>query len=259
MTILNEIIEYKKREIEGKRNTDDVKKLEESKYFERKPLSLTDYLADPGKSGIIAEFKKKSPSKGIINEKAEAGAITAGYTKHGASGLSVLTDLKYFGGSNQDLIKARELNCIPILRKDFIISEYQVIEAKSIGADAVLLIAAALTATKVNELARLADLLMMQIILEVHNIEELDCLNEFIDIVGVNNRNLKDFSVDINTSVVLSDKIDKEFVKISESGIDSPEVIKELRKYNYQGFLIGEQFMMYDDPVLAFKRFVEKI
>lgn len=259
MTILDEIIEYKKREIKGKKDACSIKNLEKSKYFERKPLLLTEYLVNPAKSGIIAEFKKKSPSKGVINGKADAGEITAGYTKYGASGLSVLTDFKYFGGSEQDLIKAREFSSIPILRKDFIISEYQVIEAKSIGADVVLLIAAALTKAQVKALAILADSLMMQIILEVHNNEELNCLNEFIDIVGVNNRNLEDFSVDINTSVKMADKIDSDFVKISESGIDSPEIIKVLKKYNYKGFLIGEQFMTHDDPAMALKRFIQKM
>jgi indole-3-glycerol phosphate synthase len=259
MTILDEIVEHKKREIQERRQQNSTKNLEKSKYFERDTLPLTDFLLNPEKTGIVAEFKKQSPSKGIINNNADAGNITTGYAAAGASGLSVLTDAKYFGGSNQDLVAARELNTIPILRKDFMISEYQVIEAKSIGADVILLIAASLTVRQAKELARLADSLKMQVILEVYNIRELACLNEYIDIVGVNNRNLRDFSVDINVSVSLSQEIAADFVKISESGIDTPAAIRKLREYGYQGFLIGEKFMVHDDPVAEFKKFVQEL
>ncbi len=259
MTILDEIVEYKKKEFAGRLKLNDIKDLEKSKYFESETLPLTRFLTDTTRTGIIAEYKKKSPSRGIINEKAKVEDVTVGYAACGASALSVLTDSKYFGGSNLDLIKARELNSIPILRKDFIINEYQVIETKSTGADALLLIAAALTISQAKKLARLADSLKMQVILEVHNIEELDFINEFIHIVGVNNRNLKDFSVDINTSVVLSKKIAPGFVKISESGIISAKTIRKLQEYDYQGFLIGERFMIDDDPVMAFKRFAEEL
>lgn len=259
MTILDEIVEHKKLEIEKRRQQISTKSLEKSKYFDRETLPLTDFLISPQKTGIIAEFKKQSPSKGIINNYADAGEITTGYARAGASGLSVLTDAKYFGGSKQDLVIARELNSIPILRKDFMISEYQVVEAKSIGADVVLLIAAALNVHQAKELARLADSLEMQVILEVHNIRELGFLNEYIDIVGVNNRNLKDFNVDINISVSLSQEIAADFVKISESGMDTPETIRRLREYGYQGFLIGEKFMAHDDPVAEFKKFVEEL
>lgn len=259
MTILDEIVGYKKKEVEEKKQLENTRELEKSIYFERKTLPLTDFLAYPGKSGIIAEYKKKSPSRGIINDKAKVEDITVGYTNAGASGLSVLTDSRYFGGSNQDLIKAREINSLPILRKDFIINEYQVIETKSIGADVVLLIAAGLKIKQVKELAKLAGSLNMQVILEVHKVEELGYLNEFIDIIGVNNRNLKDFTVDINTSVVISGEISDDFFKISESGIDSPDTIKKLKNCGYRGFLIGEMFMMNDNPVLAFERFVKSM
>ncbi len=259
MTILDEIAEYKKIEVKENKQLKDISKLEKSKYFERNTLPLTDFLTNPGKSGIIAEYKKRSPSKGIINEKAKIEDVTVGYTNAGASGLSVLTDSRYFGGSNQDLTKARELNYLPILRKDFLIHEYQVIEAKSIGADVVLLIAAVLKIKQTKELARLANSLNMQVILEVHKIEELDFLNEFIDIVGVNNRDLKDFTVDINTSATLSKGIPGDFIKISESGIDSPEIIIKLKNYGFHGFLIGEKFMMDDNPATAFERFVKNL
>ena len=216
-------------------------------------------MLDDGKSGIIAEYKRKSPSSGVINEKVKIEDVTVGYVSAGASGLSILTDSKYFGGDNDDLIKARELNTVPILRKDFTINEYQIIETKSIGADVDLLIAAILDIKHARELARIANSLDMQVLMEIHEEKELDFLNEFVNIVGVNNRNLKNFTVDINTSYKLSEKIPPEFIKISESGIVNPEDIMKLKDYGYQGFLIGENFMKDDDPVKSFERFVKEI
>lgn len=259
MTILEEIAGHKRKEVENNRLLNDFNKLEKSKYFRRECLSLTEFLLDESKSGIIAEYKRKSPSSGVINEKAKIKDVTVGYAGAGASGLSVLTDSRYFGGDNNDLIKARELNRVPILRKDFTIDEYQIVEAKSIGADVILLIAAILGIKHARELARLANSLNMQVLMEIHKEKELDFLNEYVNIVGVNNRNLKNFTVDINTSYILSEKIPPEFIKISESGINNPEDIKKLKNYGYQGFLIGENFMKNDDPVKSFERFVEEI
>jgi len=238
MTILEEIAGHKRKEVESNRLLNDFNMLEKSKYFKREPLLLTEFLLDDKKPGIIAEYKRKSPSSGVINEKARIEDVTVGYASAGASGLSILTDNKYFGGTDDDLIKARELNVLPILRKDFTVDEYQIVEAKSIGADAILLIAA---------------------IFEIHEIKELDYLNEYINIVGVNNRNLEDFAVDINISYNLSDKIPPEFIKISESGIASSEDIKKLRDYGYHGFLIGESFMKNDDPIKSFERFIKEL
>jgi indole-3-glycerol phosphate synthase len=259
MTILEEIAAYKRKEVEGNKHLSDFRELEKSKYFKRVSLLLTDPLLDDSKSGIITEYKRKSPSSGIINEKARIEDITAGYARAGASGLSILTDNKYFGGNNNDLIKARELNSLPILRKDFTIDEYQVVEAKSIGADAILLIAAILNIKHARELARLAASLNMQVLLEIHEEKELDFVSEYINIIGVNNRNLKDFSVDITTSYELSEKIPSEFIKISESGISSPEDIRILRDHGYNGFLIGERFMKDDDPAKSFENFVNEL
>lgn len=259
MTILEEIAGYKRKEVENNKLLNDFNKLEKSKYFRRVCLSLTEFLLDDGKSGIIAEYKRKSPSSGVINEKVKIEDVTVGYVSAGASGLSILTDSKYFGGDNDDLIKARELNTVPILRKDFTINEYQIIEAKSIGADVVLLIAAILDIKHARELARIANSLDMQVLMEIHEEKELDFLNEFVNIVGVNNRNLKSFTVDINTSYKLSEKIPPEFIKISESGIANPEDIMKLKDYSYHGFLIGENFMKDDDPVKSFERFVKEI
>ncbi len=220
---------------------------------------MTDYIINADKTGIIAEFKRKSPSRGIINSVATIEEVTTGYFRSGASALSVLTDKKFFGGSTNDLARARQLNPIPILRKDFVISEYQIIEAKAFGADAILLIAAVLNETRIRELARFARSLDLQVLLEVHNAVELKCLNEFVNMVGVNNRDLKTFLVDTELSVQLASEIPSDFIKISESGITSPLTIKRLRGCGYQGFLIGESFMRSPEPALAFSDFVKLI
>lgn len=259
MTILEEIVNYKKIEVKEKKAKVSFKELEKSILFERSVLPLTSFLIDKNKTGIIAEFKRKSPSKGIINDKVKPEIITKGYADAGASGLSVLTDKNYFGGSNEDLLKARDVNEIPVLRKDFTIDEYQIIEAKSIGADVILLIAACLSKKETLRFAEIAKSLKQQVILEVHNMNELGHINQYIDIVGVNNRNLKTFDVDINISIDLIKHIPGDFLKISESGISSIDAIKKLRDHSYNGFLIGENFMKEKDPVKAFKEFIEKL
>jgi indole-3-glycerol phosphate synthase len=259
MTILEEIINHKRQEIAKLVETKPVRKLEKSKFFRRITLPLTDFILNTDKTGIIAEFKRKSPSRGIINSQVSIEEVTTGYFRSGASGLSVLTDRKFFGGSAADLTRTRELNPIPILRKDFVIDEYQLIEAKAIGADAILLIAAALSKDQTRELARFARSLHLQVLLEVHEAAELDHLNEFINIVGVNNRDLKTFAVDTERSVQLAGEIPTGFLKISESGITSPLTIKRLRGCGYQGFLIGENFMCMPEPALAFAEFVKRL
>ncbi len=259
MTILDEIISHKIKEVALAKENTPVSSLEKGIYFQRTPLSFTDFLLNPDKTGIIAEFKRKSPSRGMINSLSTIEEVTTGYFRSGASALSVLTDEKYFGGSTADLMRARELNLIPILRKDFVVDEYQIIEAKSIGADAVLLIAAALDIVRTKRLARFARSLHLQVLLEVHQEEELAHVNEFVDMVGVNNRNLKTFTVDTETSVRLASEIPASFVKVSESGITSPLTIKKLRGCGYQGFLIGENFMRTPEPAHAFSEFVKLI
>ena len=259
MTILQEIIHYKSGLVKKNRVITPFKELEKSTHFYRRTISLADNILDPSKSSIIAEFKRRSPSKGAINDCASVIKITSGYSFYGASGLSVLTDDKYFGGSAADLINAREVNNIPILRKDFIIDEYQVIESKSIGADAILLIAAALDMKETMKLAELAHSLGLQVLLEVHEEDELRYINQHVDIVGVNNRDLKTFLVNKELSVSLAGKIPEGLVRISESGISSVDVIRELKEYKYDGFLVGEAFMKNYDPVDAFRDFVEQI
>lgn len=251
---------FKREEVRERKTLFPTSLLEKSKYFHKKPLSLSQYLTQPDRSGIIAEFKRRSPSKGIINDKVSVEHTAIGYVDAGASALSVLTDTKFFGGTNEDLVTARIFSSCPILRKDFIIDEYQIIETKSIGADAILLIAGVLSPEKLNHLAAFAHTLELEVLMEVHNGEELQAhLVDSVDLIGVNNRNLKTFKVDINTSLSLSDMIPRQFVKISESGINNPALVVELRKVGFQGFLIGEYFMAQNNPGEACAEFIAKI
>lgn len=260
MNILEKIIAYKEKEVAERKALYSQKLLEQRIYFETRTVSLKKYLLRKDKSGIIAEIKRKSPSKGVINPAVSVERTSIGYMQAGASALSVLTDKEFFGGSNEDLTTARKFNFCPILRKDFIIDEYQVVEAKSIGADAVLLIAAALDPARLKELAAFAKSLGLETLMEVHNQEELDqALNEHIDLVGVNNRDLTTFEVDLETSRILAPAIPGEFTKVSESGIYQPEQIVDLKQHGFEGFLIGEQFMKENRPEKACARFIEKL
>ena len=256
MNILDTIIVKKREEIaEGKQNK-PVKDLEKLPLFQRTPLSLKDALLDKKKTGIITEFKRRSPSKGIINNTSSVREVTAAYTQYGASALSVLTDESFFGGSLPDLLEARGNN-IPLLRKDFIVDEYQLIESKAFGADIILLIAACLSIDEVKHLGKFARNLGLSVLLEIHNHSELDHISEDVDVVGVNNRNLKDFKVDLKHSVDLGNSIPEGKIKIAESGIHDPTTVDMLRKHGFKGFLIGEKFMKEKDPGEAFKSFVQ--
>lgn len=260
MNILETIIAYKRKEVEDRKALYPVKLLEQSIYFPTQPVSLAKYVQRNDLSGIIAEFKRKSPSKGIINAYASVETTTIGYMQAGAAALSVLTDKPSFGGSNEDLTTARKYNYCPIIRKDFTIDEYQVIEAKSIGADAILLIAAVLSAQSVKHLCAFAHSLGMEVLLEVHNREELDSnLEANADLIGVNNRNLKTFEVSIDISKELAPRIPSSVVKVSESGISGPSTIIELRQYGYEGFLMGENFMKNARPERAAREFVRAL
>ncbi len=260
MNILEKIITHKREEVERRRNLYPLALLEKSHFFATQPISMRKYLLREDKSGIIAEFKRKSPSKGDINRYASVERTTIGYMQAGASALSVLTDETFFGGKSEDLVTARKFNFCPILRKDFVVDEYQVVEAKSIGADAILLIAAVLHRAEVEGLARLAHSFGMEVLLEVHNREELEeSFNEHIDMVGVNNRNLKTFDVSLQTSLDLAPLISTEVVKISESGISDARAIAQLKEAGYQGFLIGETFMKHSRPEKACAEFIKSM
>jgi indole-3-glycerol phosphate synthase len=260
MNILEQIVEYKKKEVAERKSLYPEKLLEQSIYFKTQPVSMKKYILRADKTGIIAEFKRKSPSKGVINAHASVERTTIGYMQAGASALSVLTDKPSFGGSSEDLTAARKFNFCPIIRKDFTIDPYQVIEAKSLGADAILLIAAILDPGLSKELAAQAHSFGMEVLMEVHDEEELKAnLNVGADLVGVNNRNLKTFEVSIDTSKRLAPLIPDGVVKVSESGISDVETILELRKYGYSGFLMGENFMKHSRPEQAAMAFMEKL
>lgn len=259
MTILEEIIQYKFKEVTERKALYPFKQLEKSVYFNAETFLLKKSLLLPAATGIIAEFKRKSPSKGIINKNASVEQTTLGYIKAGASALSVLTDEKYFGGSNDDLIKARRINACPILRKDFIVDEYQVIESKSVGADVILLIAACLTKEKIDKLAKFAKSVGLEILLELYDETEVEKISPIVDFIGINNRNLKNFEVNIEHSKQLSSLIPDNYLKIAESGINSAKTIHELKSAGFRGFLMGEYFMRTQQPEKACDEFIKQI
>ncbi|HTF17507.1 MAG TPA: indole-3-glycerol phosphate synthase TrpC [Chryseolinea sp.] len=260
MNILDTIIAHKRKEVVQRKEAFPIQALEQRPLFATRPFSMTQFIRNPEKSGIIAEFKRRSPSKGDINTKASVEQVTVGYAQAGASALSVLTDTEFFGGSTDDLVVARTFNQIPILRKDFTIDEYQILEAKSMGADAILLIAAALSPTAVRSLCATAHVLGLQVLLEVHNEDELQANRDNeADLIGVNNRNLKTFELNVEVSRRLAPMIPDHVVKVSESGIESVDTIVELRKHGYQGFLMGQNFMQRERPDLACKAFIEEL
>ncbi len=258
MDILQKIIAYKKPFLEQQKRQVSIDKLQNSRFYKRSTLSLSEALTQSGSSGIIAEFKRRSPSKPAINLLADVKKVTTGYQQAGAAALSVLTDTYFFGGKNLDIEQIRNFIKIPILRKDFIFDAYQVYEAKSIGADAILLIAEVLSKNEIIKLAKLANELGLEVLLEIHSVSQLDKFNQYINVLGVNNRNLKTFEVSIENSIGIADQLPENVVTISESGIRSPEDIKRLRTYGFQGFLIGENFMKTAVPEEACKNFIIK-
>lgn len=260
MNILETIVRHKREEVNDRKNQYPVKVLEQSLFFSSPVFSMRQYLRREDKTGIIAEIKRKSPSKGIINQHVSVERTSVGYVQAGASALSVLTDKHFFGGSNEDLITARRFNLCPILRKDFILDEYQIVEAKAIGADVILLIAAILEPSETKKLTDFAHSFGLEVLLEVHNEEELTKHGDTgADLIGVNNRNLKTFDVSTEVSKRLAEKIPAGVAKVSESGIASPSTIVELRQYGYEGFLMGENFMKHSHPEKEAKAFMDEL
>jgi len=257
-SILNTIAAKKLVEVAEREELYPIKLLEKSIYFATQPVSLRKYLTRPDKSGVIAEFKRKSPSLGAINPYADVAKVSVGYMQAGASALSILAEGNYFGGSLEHITKARRLNYCPILQKDFMLKPYQIYEAKASGADAILLIAALLSIAETKTMAQLAHSLGLEVLVEIHSKEELPYA-EFADIVGVNNRNLKDMVVSVEKSLNLLPLLPKEMVKISESGIHSPEMAAMLKREGFNGFLIGERFMREADPVHACREFINRL
>lgn len=257
-TILDQIITHKRKELKETKSKISVKDFEKSAYFERQCYPLSEALTNPKKTGIIAEFKRQSPSKGLINDQAKVAEVTAAYEQYGASGLSVLTNTEFFKGFPEDINKAREVK-IPILRKEFIIDEFQILEAKALGADVILLIAECLTSEEVKGFTKFAQSIGLEVLLELHSSRQLDKISEFNNLIGINNRDLTTFQVDIDRSIALSHLLPSESLKIAESGISNPQIIAKMQKAGFDGFLMGEHFMKEDDPGKAFKHFVESV
>jgi indole-3-glycerol phosphate synthase len=258
MNILETIIAEKRREVAQRMEQTPAASLEKRAFFQKPTLSLKASLLDGSKTGIIAEYKRKSPSKGIINDRNSVAEVTKAYTEFGASGVSVLTDESFFGGTLKDLVAARE-NAIPLLRKDFIVDEYQIVEAKAYGADVILLIAANLSLKEVKSLSASAKNLSLEVLLELHDESELEHICDTVDLVGINNRNLKTFEVNLEHSVRLAEKIEDRFIKVAESGIHSVNNIHYLKQHGFQGFLIGEYFMKQENPMTAFRNFASSL
>lgn len=260
MTILDKIVDKKRIEVAKAKAKVSLEELKQYPLFGRTCYSLAQSVLHSDRTGIIAEYKRASPSKGLINGTSSVQQVVAGYQAAGASAISVLTDPDFFQGSLADLTAAREVLTIPLLRKEFIVDIYQIAEAKAYGADIILLIAACLTPTEVKEFATYAKSIGLNVLLEVHNEEELQAnLFEDIDAIGVNNRNLKDFSVSLAHSYDLVNKIPNRYIKVSESGISDPTTIKDLKNRGFQSFLIGENFMKTTDPAAAIQEFVSAL
>jgi len=259
MNILDKIVIDKRIEVELRKSLIPISQLEQSVLFERQTVSLASNLRN-SKSGIIAEHKRRSPSKSVINNELNVQDVAKGYEDAGVCGMSVLTDGKYFGGSLDDLLTARASCNLPLLRKEFIIDEYQLLEAKAYGADVILLIAAILAKEDIKQFSEFAKSLNLDVLLEVHNEEELQkSIMPSLDMLGVNNRNLKTFDVNLETSKSLSTLIPDDFVKVSESGISNVKAIKELQPFGYKGFLIGENFMKTDNPGASANQFIKTL
>lgn len=259
--ILQEIIAQKRIEIARQKEAVPESRLEEMLEADGKAgkagRSMKASLA--ASAGIIAEFKRRSPSKGWIHRDADPAKTAASYSRAGASALSVLTDEPFFGGTLADLKRVREATNLPILRKDFVISRYQLLQAKLTGADAVLLIAAALAPDECRTLARNAHELHLEVLLELHKEDELECYCEFVDMVGVNNRNLGTFRTDVENSFRMAEKLPADALRLSESGLSSPETVNRLREAGYRGFLMGETFMKAPDPGKALSDFLNRL
>lgn len=260
MNILEKIVRHKRVEVAEAKKGISVDELKEKSLFNRTCYSLRESVLDPDRNGIIAEYKRASPSKGIINDHSDVSEIAKAYEQNQVSAISVLTDSEFFKGTLNDLVAVREAVKIPVLRKEFIVDPFQITEAKAYGADIILLIAACLSSKEIKEFSAYAKKIGLNVLLEIHNEEELkDNKFDTIDAIGVNNRNLIDFSVSIQHSRDLASLIPVQYIKVSESGISDPDTIKLLKNEGFQAFLIGENFMKTEDPAQAIQDFVKHI
>ena len=258
MDILDTIIAYKKKEIEAKKMVFPVTRLEDTVFFKKSMPSFYEALAKPGPS-IIGEFKRKSPSKGVININSEVEDVAKGYEEAGIAAMSILTDMEFFGGEEQDLQNVAGFTSLALLRKDFIVDEYQVIESKSIGASAILLIASVLSRKEVKNFTDLALNLGMDVLFEIHDDKDLSKTYHRIRIVGVNNRNLKTLEVNMDHSSELFAQLPENSLKVAESGFKAHKDVKKLFDSGYDAFLIGENFMRSKNPGKAAAKFIEDL
>ena len=259
MNILDKIVAHKKEELILTKQQKPVHQLIMKSVFLSPTVSLKNEILKANSTGIIAEYKRKSPSKGVINKHSSVVDVVTAYQTAGVAGCSVLTEENFFGGSKEDFIQASKAVTLPLLRKDFMIDEYQFVEAKSIGADVVLLIASILSPPQVMAFTDLAKSLGMEVLLELHDESELNHVYHKVDMVGINNRNLKTFEVDIEQSVRMAEKLGNDFVKIAESGISDIDTLKYFKQNGFHGFLIGENFMKTDNPGKACSEFIQQL
>jgi indole-3-glycerol phosphate synthase len=259
-TILDDIVANRKKEVLIQKQRIPLSELQLKIVSSITCNSLSEKLLSPDSTGIIAEFKRMSPSKGVINDHVQPEIVTKGYARAGASGLSVLTEGHFFGGSTADFIAARNANPFtPLLRKDFIVDEYQIFESRSLEADVILLIAAVLEKHEISRFASIAHELGMEVLLELHDQCEITRIDKSIDIIGINNRNLKDFKIDMDQSFKLLNRLSDKAVKISESGLNNPETVDFLYSLGFKGFLMGEIFMRSENPAKACFDFISKL
>ncbi|MBM3177730.1 MAG: indole-3-glycerol phosphate synthase TrpC [Bacteroidetes bacterium] len=260
MALLQEILSHKMLEVDKCKRALDINSLKCLEHFSRSASSLKRALMKSTTPAVIAEIKRRSPSKGILQPDLNVKSLAAGYASAGAAALSVLTDQKYFGGSIDDLQWSRRRVDIPILRKEFIIDGYQIVEAKAYGADAILLIASALSVGQLSEFIEQAHSIGLEVLLEVHSDQELlSCLDLGADLIGVNSRNLSTLKTDLTLFDRLASQFHASVPLVAESGIENPSTIHHLKKIGYSGFLIGHSFLQTSDPALALSNFLKSI
>lgn len=259
MHILDRIAEHKRLEVDASKRAVDIAYLRDRALYHRETVSASANLKITGSPGIIAEHKRRSPSKPTINLDSDVGLIAEGYTRAGAAAISVLTDNHFFGGSLGDLTQARVVTDIPLLRKDFIIDHYQIEEARAHGADLVLLISELLDVYQVSDLAAHAQDIGLEVLLEMHTSEHVTKCDRYIDIVGINNRDLTTFDTDIERSLTIAQALPADMVRISESGLKTVDEIITLIQAGFDGFLIGETFMKTQDPAIACAELITSI
>lgn len=259
MTILDRIVLDIKEKIAICKSKVSIEELKAIPLFSRQTISFKKSLTAPGSSGVIAEFKRRSPSKGIINGEADVKEVVLGYEQGGAAAVSVLTNETFFGGCNEYLTAARSVLSIPILRKEFIVDPYQIYEARAIGADFILLIAEILTKSEIKEFTDLAHSIGLEVLMELHDEDQVCKIIPELDAVGINNRDLKTFTVDIDRSIRMAQSLPATTITVAESGLTDPETAITMRKAGFKGFLVGEQFMKQDNPAEGCKSFCNSL